>query len=343
MAAPTSSATPSLALPGSDYPRGSTISTLPATNSIVDQYLHPAHRSSFEQLHRVDGLGWLQFGVWHFTTGRAGAAQTHSAIFGYGVNLFHGAGQASRAVSDVKLRTKPFRVAHLAARFYRSSDVKETLVFVFFAYKSIEVEAYYEYDGVAPAAAAQKIRKSFSRQRSHLAARARALSLTLQTTPTPTSTRVPSATSTATPVPTATAVPVATATATTAATSTPEASATARPTATLTPTPGPTGTSTPVVLAVAAQIEAGKHTAGDLAIVDVHVTSGSQPVGGATVQAIFHFWSGEQSCQGTSDASGQASCSVTIPDDPSGTRVEVDVTADADGAHANAQAAFIEG
>jgi hypothetical protein len=293
----------------------------------------------------VDGSGWLQFAAWAFTTGRGGAAQTHSTIFGYGINLFHGAGQAARALSDVKLKTRPFRVAHLPALYYRSSDVNETLVFVFFAYKAVEVEAYYEYAGVAPAGVARRLGKYFSRQRSHLAARVRALNRTVHATATSTATLRPEATDTPTPAPTATVTetpppaPSSTATATAAPTSTP-LPATATPSATLTPLPTATATATPIVLMVSATIEPGDHSPGKEALLDSQVTSNNQPVPGATIQAVFFFPGGAQSCQSRSDANGDASCGVSVPAVPKGSRVEVDVHAFAPGAQAMTQTFF---
>jgi hypothetical protein len=329
LAARDTSAAPSLALPGSDYPHGATVTILPATNSLVDQYLEPAHRSSFEQLHRVDGSGWLQFASWGFKTGRGGAAQTHNTIFGYGINLFHGAGQAARALSDVKLKTRPFKVARLPALFYRSSDVNETLVFVFFAYKAVEVEVYYEYNGVAPAGIASQLRRFFGRQRSHLAARARTLSRTLRATTTPTATPLPTSTNTPEPASTATATetPAAAATDTPQPTSTSPPAATATSTATSTPLPTPALTATPLALMITASIENGTHSPGKPAVMDAQVTSNSQPISGVSVEAIFFFPSGGESCQTTSDANGTASCSVSIPNAPHGWRVEVDVHA----------------
>ena len=112
----------SLALPRSDYPHGARIAVIPATNAAADRYLAPVHRSNFERLHRLDGVGWLQFGTWSFHTGHGTSRETHRTIYGYGVNVFTGAGGATRALKDIKIPTAAYRVAHLPALRFLSTD-----------------------------------------------------------------------------------------------------------------------------------------------------------------------------------------------------------------------------
>src|SRR5438105_1439113 len=108
-----SSAAPSLALPRSEYPHKAKIAAFPATNSEADRLLGPVHRSSFERLHRLDALGWLQAAQWHFNTGRGRARWHHLTIFGYGINVFRTKKQAEQVLRDVKLKTRPFGVSRL--------------------------------------------------------------------------------------------------------------------------------------------------------------------------------------------------------------------------------------
>lgn len=321
-----SSAARSLALPRSDYPKSAQIVSLPATNDQADRLLGPAHRTPFAGLHRLDGLGWLQAAIWHFKTGRGGATQQHQTVFGYGINVFHNAAQARRALADVKIKRRAYRVAHLPALLYQSTDVRQTLLFVFFAYKSVEVEAYYEYVGVATNYQAKMLRHTFSRQASHLAHLARGLARTLNEQPTPPPTATPS------PVPTSTPAPTATVTSTPSPTPTPVATA-APPTATSTPVPtaspsptaGPTATAAPAGFAMQAQLTKPAVPPGGMATVQVQVTRNGQPAAGATLSANFQFPKQPESCVGITDKSGIASCSVTVPTLPDGTQIQVAV------------------
>jgi hypothetical protein len=316
-----STAAPSLALPRSDYPSGSKLAVVPATDAAADTYLAPAHRSTFERLGRLDGAGWLQFATWRFSTGRGGALVQHQTTFGYGISIYRNARAASQAVADVKLKTHRSTVAQLPVQLFRSSDSRETLVFCFFTYKAVEVEAYYEYVGVAPTSVAATLKHIFSRQRSHLAQIARALSAAVQSTATQTPT------STATPVP-----PTATPTTTPLPTSTPLPSATATvvpPTSTPTPTTpiSPTASPTPVPLVVHASMGSPYYASGDNAVVDAQVSQGGQPVVGATVIVTMYFPDKTLGCQAKTDPSGSASCSVVVPAEPDGTQVQVQIQA----------------
>ncbi len=313
----TSSAAISLALPRSDYPHGAAIAAIPATNVEADHLLGPAHRSLFEKLHRLDGAGWLQAALWHFKTGKGGAAQRHQTIYGYGINVFKNAKSARHALADVKIKTAQYRVAHLPALIFQSSDVRVTLVFVFFAYRNIEVEAYYEYRGVAPTRLAKRLRHIFSRQASHLAHFARKLSRRLRTTPTPLPTDTPTDTPTATPSPTTT--PTATSTAT--PTAKPRPTATARPS----PTPTPTPTSTPTGFVAQAMMTQPTYPPGAEAILKVAVTLNGQPVAGALIVAKFYYVASVATCQATTDATGIATCGETVPQLRDGTVVYVDI------------------
>ncbi|HEX8919719.1 MAG TPA: hypothetical protein VF898_14545, partial [Chloroflexota bacterium] len=193
-----SEAAPPLALKRSDYPAGATIAALPATNAQADVLLGPLHRSTFERLQRIDGVGWLQAASWKFQTGRGAATQEHRTIWGYGINVFSNARHAMAAEADRKLRTRSYRVAHLAAFLYQLGDVKQTLAVVFFTYRNVEVESYYEYYGVAPASMAKRLHHIFSRQNSHLAHETRLLVKAMQKGPT----AIPTNTPTITPMPT---------------------------------------------------------------------------------------------------------------------------------------------
>ena len=307
----------SLALPRSDYPHGARISPRPATNAEADQLLGPAHSSTFERLHRIDGEGWLQAALWSFRTGKGMAAEQHSTIFGYGLNVFKNRHQAQGALADVKIQTRPYRVAHLHALLYTSSDVRQTLVFVFFAYRNIEVEAYYEYSGVAPTHLARTLRHIFSRQSSHLAHLARRLAHELRVQPTPS----PTATSTATPSPTATLTPTLTSTPTVTPTTTPRPSATPAPS----PTPTPTATSTPTGFVVHASMTQPTYAPGEDAVVQVEVTLDQQLVAGAQMIAQYHEPYKTLICSATTDAKGMASCFTIVPNLPNGTQIFVEV------------------
>jgi hypothetical protein len=321
----TSSAAFSLALARADYPSGSQITGLPATNHEANLQLGPVHRSSFDKLHRIDGDGWLQAAVWHFTTGRGARRWRHRTVFLYAINIFHNHQEAMRAVADEKIRTHASKVAHLPSLLYRVSDVHGTLVFAFFAFREVEVEAYYEYKGVAPTSLAASVRHKFSTQTSHLAQFARRLSaLDHQkptSTPSPTSTALP--TSTATPMqtptiaPTATLVPVPTSTVTSVPT--PIETSTPAPTPTQTRTPAPTG------LVVQAAPQNPTYSARDNATILVHALLNGQPPVGASVDVSFFFPGNSANCAATIDASGNASCSVAVPVEPTGAIIQVNV------------------
>lgn len=193
---PLSAAAPSLALPQSDYPGGAKVVVYPATNAEVARRFHLAHRSSFAQLHRLDGLGWLQAAIWHFELGRGTARQRHLVTYGYAINVFANAQQAGRAMHDLRMRVRRCRVAHIPALKYSAADAHVSLDFISFAYGSVEVEAYYEYTGTAPWWLARKLGNTFGRQGSRLAYLARMLNTSLHTTPTPVPTSTPIATPT---------------------------------------------------------------------------------------------------------------------------------------------------
>jgi len=337
IAAPrSSSAALSLALAHSDYPRGARITTLPATDRQADLYFGPVHRSSFEQLHRIDGAGWIQAAVWRFKTGRGGAGANHRVVFAYGINLFRTHRQAQQAVHDVKIKTAHSRVAHLYARRFESSDAHQTLIFLFFVYHEVEVEVYLDYRGTAPAAIERPLLHDLSKQASHLVSLARKESRAVHATPTPTSTAVPSPPPTATPTATVTATPMPTATALPTGTSAPTVTAlpaTATPTTTPLPTIPPTVTATPAPtliptstgLVVTAMPSAASFAPGTLATVQVHAAVNQQPVVGASVDITFFFSGQAVSCLAQTDATGNATCDVMVPREPGASQVEVQV------------------
>src|SRR5579884_3531907 len=170
-----SSAALSLALPRADYPHHTHIVVLPATNAEADHYFGPVHHTSFQRLHRVDGSGWIQAGLWQYTTGRGENLQIHHTVFAYGIHVFRSHAAARRALHDVRLRTLGTRVTHLYARAYVMSAAQETLVFLFFTYHDVLVESYLEYDGAAPASVSSLLMRDFHRQSSALAHLARRL------------------------------------------------------------------------------------------------------------------------------------------------------------------------
>lgn len=312
------SAAISLALSHRDYPRGFVVTALPATNAVADTYFGPVHRSSFSRLRRIDGEGWIQAGVWHFHTGRGTATKSHRTVFAYGIHVFKGMRGAQRALNDVKLRTRAYRVAHIWTRRYSVSAANGTLVFDFFRIGPIEVESYFEYTGVAPQSLRDSLRHAFSTQSSHLVALTRRYSTALRQHPaTPTS--VPTATSTDTATPTATSTDTATPLPTSSATPLPTPRPTNTPTATLTPTPAG--------LVISAAPTAPSFAVGQLATVSVHVTFDGAPVADARVSVTMLFPGNNGTCVGHTDAGGTASCSVVVPSEPSGTRVPVLVEA----------------
>jgi hypothetical protein len=322
-----SSAAFSLALSRADYPSGSRIAGLPATNHEADIRFGPVHRTSFERLHRIDGDGWLQAGIWHFTTGRGATRWHHRTVFLYAVNLFHNHQEATRAVADEKLRVRVAKIAHLPSRIYGVSDVHQTLVFAFFAYREVEVEAYYEYKGVAPTSVAKSVRHKFSTQTSHLAHYARQLSALDHrkptATPPPTSTPVPTSTPLPAEPPTATPIPTVAAILSPRATNTAIVIPTAVPTSTPVPTPVPTATQTGLV--VQATPQSSTFAAGSSASILVHALLNGQPPVGASVDVSFFFPGNPATCKATVDAAGNASCSTQVPREPAGTAIQVNV------------------
>jgi hypothetical protein len=309
-----SAAARSLGLSSRDYPHSTQVVVLPATNKEADRYFGPVHRSRFEALHRIDGGGWIQAGLWHFSTGRGATTHAHQTVFAYGIHVFATKKAAHRALLDVKLKTRATRVARLYALRYVSSDARQTLSFLFFTYHSILVEAYYEYAGVAPASISTSLHHTLATQSSHLAALARWLDHAIHQPPTPTA--VPTATDTATPTSTETPSPTATSqpTATALPTGTP------RPTATATITP----TATPITLTVVGTLSSSTPPPGSSVTIHTHVAFGSQPVSGAIVQSTFYLPNAPLDCTATTNANGDASCFIVIPKNtPTGTQVDI--------------------
>jgi hypothetical protein len=304
---------------------------LPATNERADYLFQSVHRTSFERLHREDGLGWLQAAIWYFKTGKGGAQEKHMTIFGYGINIFHNHREAKRALADVKIKHRLYRVAHLPALLYRSSDAEHTLLFVFFAYRNIEIEAYYEYNGVAPASVSHTLRHIFSRQGSHLAHYARRYSAASREAPTPTSTSTPSPTAASTPTVLPTSTPTLTPTARPTSTATPHPTLTATPTLTPTsvPTVGetatPTATATSTGLTAQATMTSQSYPPGSQATVTVQVSRDGAPVNRARFTGSFAYPGKLSNCSGTTDTSGAGSCATLVPNEPNGTVVTVTV------------------
>lgn len=313
-------AAPNLALPRSDYPNKSQVAVLPATNHVANRYFGPVHRSSFGALHRIDGAGWLQAAVWRFTTGKGGARRTHQTIFAYAINVYPSKKDARAAVSNVKIKTRPYRVSKIYSRLYQHTDGRETLDFLFFSYHSIEVESYYEYTGTAPAGIARSLHALFLKQGRHLAAMARKLHNSITSPPPPPDTATPVPTDTATPPPTDTPTPIAT-----SVPATPTATA-VPPTAT--PYPSPTPTNTPIpVLTLTAEAGSQTYAPNTQATVNVKVTLGTSPVAGAQVSMTFEFPGSPAFCNTVTDDSGNASCSAVIPAaTPANTTITVYIT-----------------
>lgn len=324
-----SSAAFSLALARGDYPSGSQITGLPSTNQEVTTRLGPVHHSTFDRLHRIDGDGWIQGAIWHFTTGRGATRWQHRTVFLYAINLFHNQAQAARAVADEKIRAYPSKVSHLPSRIYHVSDVHGTLVFAFFAYREVEVETYYEYKGVAPTAIATLLRHTFSKQSSHLAALARRFSALVRRKPT--ATDLPSTVPLPTPTPMPTVNPTVTPSPTVAATTPPVPTNTATllpsavPTSTLVPIPSPTVTPISTGLIVRAVPQSPTYLPKDNATILVHATLNGQSPVGASVDISFFFPGDSTNCAAVIDASGSASCSVAVPSVQPGTPVQVNV------------------
>lgn len=309
----TTSAALSLALPSSDYPAGAAITTYPATNDKVDLLLSAAHRSSFNALHRADGIGWIQAAVWYFQTGKGAARQKHQTTFGYAISVFHNPKQARRALADARVQLRPHRVAHLAAALYQASDAVQSLTYLVFTYQDVEVEAYYEYRGTAPTALARSLRHTFNRQASHLVHLARVYQELMKrpapASPTPTGTGKPKPT--ATPAPTV-APPTATPT-------TPPA-----PAAT-TAAPSPTATRMATGTMTARASANTSYAPESRATVEVQVAIEGQPVPAARIAANFAFPGYALSCTAITDANGLGACSVTVPQEGDGTQVSVAV------------------
>ncbi len=250
----------------------------------------------------------MQAALWHFTTGKGGARRTHQTVFAYAINVYPSRKDAKAAVANLKIKTTPYRVSKIYSRLYRSSDGKQTLVFLFFSYRGIEVESYYEYKGTAPASVATSLRALFLRQNRHLAAAARKLHKSINHPP-------PPPRSTATPEPLATATVAASDTPTPTLSATPQATATATavpPTAT--PYPSSTPTDTPVpILAVTAAPTNPTFAPNTLATVTARVTLGGNPVAGAEVGMTFEFPGAPAFCNAVTDASGNVSCGEIVP------------------------------
>jgi hypothetical protein len=290
---------------------------------VADRYFGPVHRSSFGALHRIDGAGWVQAALWHFTTGKGGARRTHQTVFAYAINVYPSTEDARAAVSNLKIKTSRYRVSRIYSRLYQRSDGRQTLVFLFFSYRGIEVESYYEYKGTAPTSIARSLRALFFRQNRHLAAVARKLHKSINNPPPPPQ-------STATPEPVVTATAAATETPTPTLTAAPEATATATVVPpTVTPYPSPTPTETPVpVLALTAAATSPKFSPGTEATVAAHVTLGGSPVAGAQVSMTFEFVGAPVFCNAVTDASGSVTCSELVPaSTPDNMSVTVYVTA----------------
>jgi hypothetical protein len=239
-------------------------------------------------------------------------------VFAYGIHVFRGMRGAGRALNDVKLHTRAYHFAHIWTRRYSVSDANGTLVFDFFRIGPVEVESYFEYPGVAPQPLQERLRHTFSTQSSHLVALTRRYSTALRQHPaTPTSTPTATATDTATP----------TATSTATATQLPTSTATPSPTPRPTNTPTATLTPTPAGLVITAAPTAPSFAVGQLATVSVHVTFDGAPVADARVSVTMLFPGHNGTCVAHTDIAGTASCSVSVPNEPSGTRVPVQVEA----------------
>jgi hypothetical protein len=325
------SAPPSLALPAHDYPRGTLIAVPAPTNAAADLYLGPAHHSHFTRLHRIDGLGWVQTGIWHFKTGRGAASETHVTTFGYGLNVFSSHKRAVRALKDVKLKVRPIRVGKLHCRRFLSTDARETVRFYFFAYGTVEIEMYYEYHGAAPTRLATSLLHRFWRQTRDLSVIARKLHASLTRHPTALPTRTPAATVTAsaTETPTAAASPTAIPSDTATSVSTPESTTTPTPvpTATATSTASPTYTAAASGLVVEASMSSTTYAPGMSATLNVKVTHNGLPVSGVTIQATFYYPHQLQNCTMTTDASGTASCSRVVPNLSESAQARVEILA----------------
>lgn len=348
-----SAAALSLALAHSDYPPGSQVVAYPSTNVDATKYFGAVHRSSFAHLGRVEGAGWIQAALWHFSTGTGALKVQHSTVFAYTINVFKTSGAAQKALNDVKLSTHPFTVAHLPAHLFHRGNVHQTLTYVFFTDANLEVETYYEYDGVPSVSQLTTMRRAFSTQRAHLVHLARAYHSAARATPTDTPTLVP--TDTPTPLPTSTPIPLPTDTATPLPTSTPVPTSTPAPTVTPAPvstptstpvptptaSPVPTATSIPTVTSIptatpfptppsvpsptpvqansngfnlSATTDKPAYRPGALVTVNTVVTLNGQPVADSHILAGFYFPNHYETCTGITNASGVATCQVQVPD-----------------------------
>ncbi|MGH2447890.1 MAG: hypothetical protein ACRDFS_04725 [Chloroflexota bacterium] len=329
-----SSAALSLALPSSDYPPGSRVVVLPATNQEADTYLRPVHRSNFEKLGRIDGDGWIQAGLWHFSTGRGKAAHRHRTVFAYAINVYRGDHQARHAFGDVKLKGRPYRTGHHRCYLYQVANARRSLTFLHFVLGTEDVESYLEYQGVAPRTTQHMLRRFFNRTSAQLVSRTRELDH-LRRLPPATATVIPNASPAGSPSPSATATALPSATSSPTATSTP----TVTPVRTPTSTPTATATAEPAVEAQASMQQAVYHS-GDVAGVVVTVTSHGRPVVGAYVTTQFVFPNKVETCTATTDAAGEARCDAPIPTEPNGTQVSVDVQIQSSAGNTTASTSF---
>ncbi|GAC1465254.1 MAG: hypothetical protein PVSMB7_09340 [Chloroflexota bacterium] len=323
------SAALSLALPASDYPPRTVISAYPATNAQVDLLLSAAHRSSFRQLHRKDGLGWIQAALWWFHTGKGAAGQRHRTTFGYAISIFHDYRQARKAVHDTRIHLTPHRVAHLKGYLFESTDAVQSLRYLLFNYKNVEIEAYVEYRGSAPSRVTRLLRRILNRQTTHLAHIARTYAQLMREMPPQQATPsiVPMMDPTAIPQPTSHLTPP-TATPTSAPpTSTPlptSAPPTMTPLSTPSAIPSATTAAVPAIVAVASTTSA-TYAPNTEATVQIQVTGNGRAISGARVAANFAFPGQSLSCAALTNQLGTASCSVLVPELPDGTQVPVSI------------------
>jgi hypothetical protein len=312
-----SSAATFLALARSDYPHGAKIAVYPATNAETDHRFGQVHRSTFEALHRLDGVGWLQAAVWYFSTGKGAVKTRRNATFAYAMNAFKSAKAAKAAQQDLRLTWHATRVAHIRGRRSWNHDARVTLVYLSFTVKSVEVETYYEYASAAPNSVVLGLRHAFSKQSSHLVKVARKLDIALHSP-------APTATPTVTPVPTATATSLPTATVTAVPTQVPPTRSV--PTATLTPRPAtstPVPTAVPTHLPTTTPVPAGyqvqaammqpAYGPGETATLNVTVTLNGTPVQGARISANVLYPNHPAACSGVTGRDGSGTCTTLVP------------------------------
>lgn len=323
-----SAAAVSLALGRSDYPSGAAIVAYASSDDNVDKYFGAAHRSSFHALHRRNGVGWIQAALWHFSTGKAALRHRHTVVFAYALNIFPRASGAKRALGDLKLRTRPWRVAKWWIHLYRQGNVRHTLTYAAFSYSRTEVECYVEYTGRAPRHIRTLLQRDFTRQVSHLVHLVQVYhrAMVATSTPVPTATVTPSPTATPLPTNTPTAIPP-TATPTTLPTATPAMLPTATPLPVATATPVPP-TPVPASFTLAASTSQPGYRPGSLATIVAQVTKGGEPVEGAQIIANVYFVGHFEGCSGFTDVTGTVSCQVAVPDSAvDGSQVRVQVQA----------------